>query len=79
MLVGASISSSTVTLSSAIVLSKIYANSMMVVVNSRTCRASEDETPCCEVVTLQIGTLQFGGPSAGTRTTKAEEEECEQM
>ncbi|KAF8698927.1 hypothetical protein AX14_001050 [Amanita brunnescens Koide BX004] len=75
-LVGASISSSSVTLCSAIVLSKIYANSMMVLVNSRISSSSPDGTPCVEVATLQIGTLQFGGPSAGTTT---EEEQHEQV
>jgi hypothetical protein len=49
---------------------------MMVFVNSRTYRASEDETPRCEVVTLQTGTLQFG--PAEIRTTNTEEEQCEQ-
>ena len=42
---------------------------MMVFVNSRTSRASEDETPRCEVVTLQTGPLQSRGISAETTTT----------
>ena len=73
-LVGASVASISVTLPSAIILSKIYANSMMVLVNSRTIPASENGTRG-EVATLQIGTLQFGGPSAGTSTTEDQHEE----
>lgn len=47
---------------------------MMVLVNSRTIPASENGTRG-EVATLQIGTLQFGGPSAGTSTTEEQHEE----
>ena len=49
---------------------------MMVLVNSRISSSSPGGTPCVEVATLQIGTLQFGGPSAGTTT---EEEQHEQV
>ena len=47
----------------------------MVLVNSRTAPASEDGTARGDVATLQIGTLQFGGPSAGTTTTEEEQRE----
>jgi hypothetical protein len=48
---------------------------MMVLVNSRTVSASEDGTARGEVATLQIGTLQFGEPSAGTTSTEEEQHE----
>ena len=48
---------------------------MMVLVNSRTAPASEDGTAPGEVATLQIATLQFGGPSAGTASTEEEQHE----
>ncbi|KAF8690264.1 hypothetical protein AX14_003040 [Amanita brunnescens Koide BX004] len=74
-LVGASITSSSITFCSGIVLSKIYANSMMVLVNSRIPSLSQNGTPSCEVATLQIGTLQFGEPSTGTTAEEQHEQE----
>ncbi|KAF8348503.1 hypothetical protein F5887DRAFT_950363 [Amanita rubescens] len=76
-----SLYSTFITLSCGIVLSKIYANSMMVLVNSRI--SSEDESSHGQVATLEIGTLRFeslaAGSTAKTMSTTTDEEREEQQ
>ena len=67
--------------SSGIVLSKIYANSMMVLVNSRAA-PEEEEITCSQVTTVHIGTLRFGSLAAeptATTTTTTDQERQEQQ
>ncbi len=79
-MVTGSLYSNYVTLSCGIVLSKIYANSMMVLVNSRA--VPKEELTCSQVTTVHIGSLRFGslaaGPTATTTTTATNQERQEQ-
>ncbi|KAF8346707.1 hypothetical protein F5887DRAFT_92369 [Amanita rubescens] len=81
LVVASRLSSASLTLSCGIVLSKIYANSMMVIVNSR---PPPEASSRGEIATLQIDTLRFNGslsvgPTATTTTTKSDEERQEQQ
>jgi len=80
LVVGSRLCSASLTLSCGIVLSKIYANSMMIIVNSR---PPPEGSSRGEIATLQINTLRFGslsvGPTATTTTTKSDEEQQEQQ